>query len=246
LIKALKNESSGYSFLVIGANNEHIAFSYRAANNKLSLSPKQLKKLSQAEWLYITSMSGDWDSNLRDVFALSEQLAIAWNPGQEQLEAGYARLKKYLKKTTVLSVNKDEAVKLIVSHPEFRYKSYDFLVSSQNLLRAIQAWGPKIVVITNGELGADAYDGQHYYHQDIINLKKKADTTGLGDAFGSGFVTGLKIFQADIKKALYLAAYNAASVMSIQGAQNGVLTKHDLDKIFHQSYARTARSRDHR
>jgi sugar/nucleoside kinase (ribokinase family) len=90
----------------------------------------------------------------------------------------------------VLTCNKDEAVRLVVSHKNYRYKSYDWLVDSKNLLKVIKGWGPEIVVVTNGEKGADAYDGQNFYFQPIIKPKLKVDTTGLGDAFGSAFVAG--------------------------------------------------------
>ena len=58
------------------------------------------------------------------------------------------------------------------------------------------------------------------------------DTTGLGDAFGSSLVAGLELYNHDIKKALYLATANAASVLSQQGAQNGLLTVQDLKTLF--------------
>jgi sugar/nucleoside kinase (ribokinase family) len=232
LVQIVKNQLSGFSFIVLGANNEHVAFSHRAANSQLLITKKQVKKLQKSSWLFVTSFSGAWQSDLDMIFKLSGHCSIAWNPGELQLKAGYNKLKSFLRQTTVLTFNKDEAIKLVVSHKDYKYQHYDFLVDSHNLLKVIKAWGPGIVVITNGEKGADAFDGQHYYHQDIIVAKRRADTTGLGDAFGSAFVAGLKLFNGDLKKSLRLAAHNSASVLSLQGAQNGLLKKSDLSKIF--------------
>ena len=43
-----------------------------------------------------------------------------------------------------------------------------FLNNVRNLLKVINEYGSKIVVITKGKYGADAYDGKKFYHQDIL------------------------------------------------------------------------------
>lgn len=231
LIQSIKRELSGFSFIVIGANNEHVAFSHRAANARLVISDRTLSKLTKTDWLFVTSFSGAWKSDFDKLFSLAERIKIAWNPGEEQLAVGYKGLVRYLKKTTVLTCNKDEAVRLVVSHKNYRYKSYDWLVDSKNLLKVIKGWGPEIVVVTNGEKGADAYDGQNFYFQPIIKPKLKVDTTGLGDAFGSAFVAALHLLNGNLPKALLIAANNSAGVIAEQGAQNGVLTRAQFEKL---------------
>ena len=98
----------------------------------------------------------------------------------------------------------------------------------KNLLSALSFYGPKIVVITGGREGADAIFKGKIYHQPIIKEKRRADTTGVGDAFGSAFIAGLELYKRDIKKSLLLAARNASSVVSLPGAQNGMLRKKDI------------------
>ena len=88
------------------------------------------------------------------------------------------------------------------------------------------------MVITSGKEGADAYDGRNFYHQDVMKEQKRVDTTGVGDAFGSSFIAGLILYEGDIKKAMYLGVKNTASVVSEQGAQNGLLAKKDIANIF--------------
>ena len=60
-------------------------------------------------------------------------------------------------------------------------------------------------------------------------INKGVNTTGAGDAFGSGFVAGL-MAKNDINFALRLAAANATSVVEHIGAQEGILTKSDFSK----------------
>ncbi len=227
LIKKLKDYESGFSFLLVGQKNEHIVFSNRAANSQLQITNYDLQILKKTKWIYLTSLSGDWGELLKKLFSLKD-IKIAWNPGHVQLDAGCQIIKKFIKKTNVLMLNKDEAIELVLSDKKNKLKSRDYLNNIKNLLSILQSWGSKIVVITNGKYGADAYDGCKFYHQAIIKETKRIDTTGVGDAFNSSFVTGLELFDGDIKKSLILGAKNSASVVSQQGAQNGLLNKENV------------------
>lgn len=227
LIQKKGDIESGFSFLLVGQSNEHIVFSNRAANTKLSIGEKEKRNLKQTEWIYMTSLSGNWGDVLKNIFSVGGP-KIAWNPGHIQLHKGVNTIGKYLKKTEFLIVNKDEAMELVVSDLEYRGRNHKFLNNIKNLLTIIKSWGPKIVIITNGKYGADAYDGETFYHQDVIKEKKRLDTTGVGDAFGSSFIAGLIMYGGDIKKAMFLGAKNTASVIGQQGAQNGLLTKKDV------------------
>lgn len=225
--KIIKNRETGFSFLLVGPENEHIVFSNRAVNDELKISVFDLRKIKNTEWIYITSLSGEWEDVLKKIFSL-KKAKIAWNPGNEQLVAGISVLKKYLKQTSVLCVNKDEAIELVVSDPKYKKKPTKFLNNSRNLQKIIKSWGPEIVVVTKGRQGVDVYDGECFYHQNIIKEKKVEDTTGVGDAFNSSFVAGLEAYQGDIKKAIRLGLRTTASVVAKQGAQNGLLSKKDL------------------
>lgn len=229
LIHKIKNVETGFSFLMVGPASEHVVFSNRAANTKLLINEKDIKNLEKSKWVYLTSLSGNWRSVLKNVFK-TKNVKIAWNPGHIQLYAGVKAIGKYLKQTEVLTVNKDEAIELVSSDAKHRGKSHEFLNDMKNLLTIIKAWGPKIVIITNGKFGADAYDGETFYHIDILKERRRLDTTGVGDAFGSTFVAGMELFKGDIKKAMQACVKNTASVISMQGAQNGLLTRSQIKK----------------
>jgi len=218
-----KKIQTGFSFLLVGPGNEHIVFSDRASNGLLRIDKKSKELIAKLSFVYLTSLSGAWLSVLRGVFSVSG-LKIMWNPGHVQLGAGYVKLKKFLKKTYILSLNKDEAIELVLSSDEYKNKSRQFLNKVENLLRVIKSWGPDLVLITSGQDGADVYDGEIFYHQGIIKESRRIDTTGVGDAFGSTFFAGM-IRHADIQKAMKLGVKNTSSVISKQGAQNGLLGK---------------------
>ena len=227
LAQKIKGAETGFSFLLVGPANEHICFSNRAANDNLRITNHELRIMENAGWLYLTSLSGNWQATLAKIFSVPGP-KIAWNPGHRQVLIGLKGLGRYFKKTTCLIVNKDEAIELVMSAKKYRNKTGAFLNNPKNLLAALASFGPTIAVITSGRQGADAVSGNKIYHQPIIKEKKRVDTTGVGDAFGSSFVAGLELYHNDIKRALLLAARNSAAEISAQGSQNGLLSRKDI------------------
>jgi ribokinase len=227
LVQKVSSSETGFSFLLVAQGNEHIVFSNRGANSELRIKNEELKIIKNTEWIYLTSLSGKWEEVLRKVFSVSE-VKFAWNPGHVQLRAGIKKIGRFLKQTNILFVNKDEANELAMSDPAYNKNNYEFFGNIKNLLKILKGYGPEIVVITNGRKGADAFDGVNFYHQDIMREKKVVDTTGVGDAFNSSFVAGLKLFKGDIQKAMHLGIKNTSLVVAKQGAQNGLLTRRQI------------------
>jgi sugar/nucleoside kinase (ribokinase family) len=181
--------------------------------------------MEKAKWLYLTSLSGDWRLVLAKIFSV-DRPRIAWNPGHRQILAGVKVLGKYFQRADCLIINKDEAIEIVLS--DKKYKSASFLNNVKNLLLALASYGSKIVVITNGRCGADVWAHGRFFHQPIVKERRRIDTTGVGDAFGSSFIAGLELYNQDIKKALQLAARNSAAEIGQQGAQQGLLRKKDI------------------
>lgn len=222
LIQKDKKSATGFSFLIMnGEDKEYVAFLYRGANDNLQL--KSLSLNPKTKGIYVSSLSGEnWEDILHKVIAGKKYLPntlFVWNPGNIQLKSGHQNLQKFLAAADVLILNKDEAIELVCSAG----KKLD---NPEQLLEEIKAYGPKIVVITEGVKGAWAYDGKKNYHQDAYSVKV-ADTTGAGDTFGSTFAASL-ILHHDLEKALKLAIINSASVLTKIGAHNGLLSLKEL------------------
>jgi sugar/nucleoside kinase (ribokinase family) len=206
---------TGVSVIIQPKGGERTIFSYRGANDNLKV-PNNLQILS-SKWVYIASLSGDWENVLNKVFQIWQKSKIAWNPGVLQLQAGKKKLAKFLKRTEVLILNRAESAILAK-------RSQGNIVQ---LLKSIYQLGPKIVVVTCGKHGAYIIDKNGILYSRAKMIKNIIDTTGAGDAFSSGFLAGLILFN-DTKKALKLGILNSASVLIKVGAQRGLLTKKDL------------------
>jgi sugar/nucleoside kinase (ribokinase family) len=224
--------SSGKSVLIMAPNGNRTVLAQRGAGGLFQ--PEEIREdvVSQAKWIYLSSIGGDRQTLLK-IFALSHihQVKIAWNPGMKELELGAHVLVPMLQQTAVLILNREEAAFLT----KLPHQSSEALLN-----RLISMLGTGIVVITDGARGAVAYDGRQ-----IETLPGHAvsvvDATGAGDAFGSGFVAA-HYLGSGMDQALSFALHNAESVIGQVGAQAGLLRREDLTKqkiiadIIHEPY----------
>jgi len=220
---------TGFSVIIeAGIAKEHVIIAERGANNLLSFSPTK-SGLGSAQWYYLTSLTGEnWPKILEKIVSAVRRKKInwAWNPGGEQLEAGFGFLGRFLKHCAVFMVNRDEALELL--RGEDRQVKDDI----NYLLNSLLHWGPKMVIITDGRNGAYYADKQRMFHISADKNLTVVESTGAGDAFGSGFVAGLlSTKMANIPYALDTAMYNAESVLGAIGTQAGILKADDLKRL---------------
>ncbi len=218
-LQLVSNAKSGLSLVLKTMSGEHILFTHRGANDDLKINHKLAKKLNGAKRIYLTSLTGNWRSLLTTIFSTTKP--IAWNPGRKQLAAGFKALKPFLATTDILILNRDEATELVISATKNK-KPWAVSV----MLKKLRSFGPRLVVITEGRKGAQAFDGKKIYLQKAT-AQKALDTTGVGDAFGSTFVAGLD-YHGDIRRALKAAMKNSGSVVTKVGAQHGLLSRQKI------------------
>ncbi|MDP3970250.1 MAG: carbohydrate kinase family protein [bacterium] len=220
LIQYDKKHPTGSSFLVVEEEtHEHVAFASYGANSYLNISPKVLNSF-KTDWFYISSISMvNWYSAILRL--VNSGSKVAWNPGATQLAGSAEQLKKLIKKTTLLILNKDEATELALRTGMKRVpgkSQYDCKVLAQH----IHDLGPELVMVTDGRKGSHVFDGAKFYFSKPAP-DRPVDTTGAGDCFGSSFTTGLIKFSGDIDKSLALAVINSTNLVAHTGAQQGLL-----------------------
>lgn len=231
LLQIVKRFSTGQSAIIISdQDRRYVLFAYRAANSKLDFSAKKYKNV-KAKWLYLNSLNIDsWRRIIEEIIKYkieNPKIKIYWNPGVWQIQTRSEEVIKLLKLTEILQLNKEEAFLLKKGSDATENIKHLSGKNIYSIIKSIHILGPKFVAITDGTKGAHCYDGNKVYHQDSVN-NNPIDTTGAGDAFGSGFVAGLVLFNNDIEKALKAGILNSGAVVSEFGAQNGLLAKVDL------------------
>ncbi|PIU01880.1 hypothetical protein COT68_00885 [bacterium (Candidatus Torokbacteria) CG09_land_8_20_14_0_10_42_11] len=216
-------EKTDLSVVVIDENGggDHIVFVDKNASNNLTLRGKRGK----SRWFYVSAATGDWQNLWKEIIAAAkkDQIKIAFNPGMLQLASGYAGLKEILAAVEILILSLDEAIELVSSYDN------NFSRVADNLAACLASFGPKIVVITEGAKGASAYDGKVLRFKRAVKVENVADTTGAGDAFSAAFL-GAIVLGYNLETALAWGVKNGAAVISKYGAQNGLLTRKEIEE----------------
>ncbi|NQV12923.1 MAG: carbohydrate kinase family protein [Parcubacteria group bacterium] len=235
-IKKSSQDNTAYSVIISTPTVGRTILVYRGASKRFQPTDIPWTKLSQARWLYITSLGGNVGLLKRIVNSAQQSgVKIALNPGSGELKNGLTRLKPILSKVDALLLNEEEARGLL---------KVDKRESKKNIARKLsEVVAGGIVVITRGNAGvvvaaAGPSAGEpacpvgragKYYQAGTLG-GKIVERSGAGDAFGSGFITGL-IKKDSVEYAIQLGSANANSVIKYLGAKNGLLKKNGLTKI---------------
>lgn len=200
--------TSNYS-TIITYSGERTIFTYHAP--RIYEFPQNLPP---TPWVYLTSMGEGFRAFYDQVMKwLPANSRLAFNPGSWQLKGGIAGIKDVLGKTAVLFVNREEAEKitgLTESHGK-----------EKEVLAGLASFGVKIPIITDGNNGSFAFDGQKYIKVGVLPIDAY-ERTGAGDAFGSGTLSAL-IKGKTLEEALLWGTINSASVIGFVGSQKGLL-----------------------
>ncbi|MCK5460329.1 carbohydrate kinase family protein [Candidatus Parcubacteria bacterium] len=210
-----EKKEAGMSFILINKdkNPDRVILSHRGVNKFLKIDKKAKWN---TDWIFLSSLENDgWVDEFKKIEQIvkTNKIRLAFGPGNIQISAGLNRLKNILKLSDVLVLNRKEAIKLTESGGKRRI---------EELLRILYNHGPRLITITDGKKGAYVYDGNKIYFQKAKKVKT-IETTGAGDAFSSGFVSGIIKYDYNIKKSLNLGIRNGASVVQKIGAQQGLL-----------------------
>lgn len=188
----------------------------------------QLKPKEVPRWIYFSSISKNalgYHDDLVEWLEHNPEVKLAFQPGTFQIDAGAERLAHLYRRTEVLMLNREEAVKVTGGN-------YDDV---HDLMTRLHDLGPKIVCVTDGPAGAYASDGDNRFkmppYPDPAPPKER---TGAGDAFASTFVAALMKGNT-IEGALQWAPINSMNVVQHVGAQAGLLNEEQISDYLKKS-----------
>ncbi len=217
----VEGETSGFSIILSVESGERVILYAPGANDHLHAAGFDQTHAAGADWIYLNHIQEKSCPIEDDLLRVLEQkeTGLTWNPGGCQLRLGCSdkRNQAVLAHTDLLLVNKEEAL------------SFAHATSIEEALRILSSLGVGIVCISEGKRGATATDGKQVYHCPSDPNAHVVDTTGAGDAFGSGMTWAL-VNQMDLPAALQAGTMNATSVLGTIGAEAGLLTETDMRK----------------
>ncbi len=175
------------------------------------------------KWLYLSSLgetSLGFHYEIASYISAHPETKLVFQPGTFQIKLGAEELKDIYTHTEVFFCNVEEA-RLILKTDELEPK---------NLVKMITSLGPKIVVVTDGPNGAYVYDGECSWFMPIYpDIAPPYERTGAGDSFASTFIAALALGKTP-SEAITWAPINSMSVVQKVGAQEGLLSRTELEK----------------
>lgn len=214
-IKKTENKLTNLSVFLTYPGKERTILVYRGASDILLKKDIPWGKIKKTRWIYLAPFSGELAGLTGELvnFAKKNKIKVALNPGYSQLTLPPKILEKILNRVDVLILNREEA-SLLAKIPYRKEKE---------IFQKIDKLCPGIVIMTKGKEGAVVSDGKYLYRAKSLGLKF-VDGTGAGDAFGSGFISGL-IQKNNISFAIQLAMANSGRAITEWGAKEGLLKK---------------------
>jgi len=218
LIMQDEKNLSGFAIIIRRARGDRTILVYRGANNHFI--PKKIKwnELKKSRFFYISSF-GSEDGVLEKLFAFAGKngIKIAFNPGLEQRTKKAEKMKGILERTEILLLNEGEA-------KEFTGKN-----TVKEAAKRLNELGVRVVAVTRGSEKVIVYAGEKFYERKPFPIKAK-DTTGAGDAFGSGF-TSAYIKGMHVRKCIEFGLASAWSVINEIGTTQGLPTPKQSERI---------------
>lgn len=213
-------------------SNHHIILSFKGERTILTYHQPwryELPDFEQSKWVYYTSLSSNFTqtSLVPQLISYLERTGakLLYNPGTFQIKHGVKKYPRLLSLTELFICNMEEA-KIILSFDEGKK------VAVKKLLKSLIDLGPKMAVITDGEVGSYGFDGADYFHLGIFPAKE-VDMTGCGDAYASGTLAGL-FHGKSLDEAMRWGAANGAAAVEQVGAQAGLLSYSQMEDTLKQ------------
>jgi len=212
----VKGKKTSYSVILTGFGRDRVILVYCSSTamlNKIKIDWKKIK----AKWFYVSSLHAE-PKMLKEIARHAKKInaKVAFNPGQKELELGIGGIKNIFGKVNILILNNHEAMKLTGSADIKR-----------NLAKLLEI--AEVVVITEGQNGAHASDGNFVYSIKPYEVNV-VDSTGAGDAFGCGFV-GAFLKGKNVEDCMKFGTANACSVIMYLGTKNKLLRWNEVPKF---------------
>lgn len=187
------------------------------------------KNLPAPKALYFSSISATAVQYREDLISYLEKnpdVFFAFQPGVFEIKSGIKAFERFYKRADFFACNKEEAERIL---------SKQAGSDMEELLASLRELGPKIVVITDGRSGAYAADAQQMLSIPMYpDVREPYERTGAGDAFASTVAAAL-VSGKPLAEALLWGPINSMSVVQKVGAQEGLLTKKELEQYLAQA-----------
>ena len=228
--------STGFSIILVSFQGDRTVLAHRGANGKIKKSDIDFEAIKNAKLIYIAPLNGESTRVLDDIvyFAKENDIIVCFNAGTSSIKKGFTFMKKILENAHIVVMNKEEAslatgIQVRPDTSKEKFSQEPIHPDIKEMFKKLKNRDYQVIVITDGNRGAYAYNGQNYYICPIFD-GPVVSTLGAGDAFASTFCATLARSGIDIGKALMYASVNSSGVVSEFGATKGLLTFEQIEE----------------
>ncbi|MFC1801209.1 carbohydrate kinase family protein [Nanoarchaeota archaeon] len=216
-----KHRTSFSAILSSTKESDRTLYTFKGASDYLDWNDFNKKELKGLKCIYLgTLLKNSFKVAIKLAkFAKDNKIELLFNPSSYLAKEGKIFLKPVLEATTILVLNREEAKKLL------GVKTNNVKELSMSLMKC----GPKLVIITEGPKGVNAYDGECLYSVKPYKVKV-VHTAGAGDSFTSAFLA-VYLKTKNIEKALRFGNANAASVIQHYGTKHKLLSWREAENF---------------
>jgi len=230
-----KKVSTGFSIILVSFQGDRTVLAHRGANALIQKEDINFDAVKEADFLYVAPLNGDSNKVLEPLveYAHKHDTIVCFNAGTTSIKRGFKHLGKMLNTANIVVMNREEASMAtnIEVRPDTKTEKFSKEVIHRDIktmLQTLKVMDYQVIVITDGNKGAYAYNGKKYYFCPTFP-SEVVSTLGAGDAFASTFCGALARTDLDIGKSLMYASVNSASVVSNFGATEGFLTFEEIE-----------------
>ncbi len=198
-------EHTAISVILTADDASRSALTYRGAAHMLTSSDIDWDMIAQCGWIHIGSLGNAELVRELFIFAKTHDIPVSWNPNTSDLTDVVQRSgQSFLKHCVCICINDQE---------------YEHVKTAQKQLEQMARY----FIVTKGKNGGSVWCNgvETIYESKSVTAVCEI---GAGDAFVSGFVSGL-LHGKELKQAIELGSQNAASVVQYIGAKKGLLRK---------------------
>ena len=212
-IKKDNKKVTAFSVILCTSVGERTVLVYKGACHFMEKNDIPWNKIKNTKWFYLAPLSGKTSKLFKLLvnFAKKNNIKIAANLGNSQINLDRKILNPILSKLDVLILNKEEASLLTKVSVE------------KKMIKKLCSLCKGIIVVTKGKKGSIVSDGKYIFKAGIPPILAK-EATGAGDSYASGFISGL-LKKNSIEYAIELATANSTNCTQKIGAKNGLLPK---------------------
>ncbi len=196
------------SVVLNSSGSDRVILVYRGASELLDLGHIDWEKMN-AKLYYLAPLAGRLCRLTEQITAHAKRsgATVAANLGNSQLAMGRSCIKSLLARIDVLILNREEAAMLTGIDYHNEKKIISETVRLHQGINVITKGREGAVIVVDGII----YSGKTKSHKVI-------DVTGAGDAFGSGFMSGMLASNNDIEYSMKLALVNSKHCLGTKGA----------------------------